>query len=277
MMRDPTKCNAREESFCLAYHQLHDKVRAFCIAYDADERDADIRRRAAVEYRKQRVQNRIVELERMTEANTLEAVRIEVEKRERIETQVVERSVFDAMAVMRHWMDIATADISKIVQHRRINCRWCNGKDHAYQWRDKAEHTAAVAEAMDTNVSRTRAKLKPRDLPSDKGGYGFIFNAMPHAECPRCRGEGISDVLLMDTNLLGPKERKLLKSVKMKKGDIEFEFHDQMAAMRNIAQALGMLTEKVKLVEPGEVTDLPAIPLDPVEASRMYTQLVRGY
>lgn len=278
-MRDPTKCNNREEAFCLAYVQLNDRVKAFAVAYDADTTDRDIKRRASTEFRKMRVQQRIHQLETQIEKNTLEVVRIETEKREKTGTQVLERSMFDAMQVMRHWMDIATADPTKIVTHRRVNCRHCHGTDHKYQWKSREEFTAAVAAVIDMNGQRERMrpKQKPLELPSDAGGFLFAFNAMPHKDCPNCRGEGHSDVLVYDVSQLDQKERRLIKSIRLKKGDVEVEFHDQAAAVVNIAKALGMLTEKVKFVDPAEATDTPALPLDPVEASRLYTQMVKGY
>lgn len=277
MKSDPTKCNVREEAFCLVFHQLHDKVKAFCLAYDAGEDDRDIRSRVAREMRKPRVAARLAELQRASEAAVQLVVQAEIEKRERTQTSVIEAATFDARAVMQHWLDVATADPLKIIQHRRLNCRHCHGKDHRYQWEDKNEFTRATADAIDTNLSRKRGKLEARELPSDAGGYGWRFNAMPHPTCPKCGGEGLPDVLIVDTNLLDTKERKLIKSIRMKKGDVEIIMHDQSAALVNVAKAYGMLVEKFKMVDPNEPTDIPALPLDPVEASRVYAQLVKGH
>ena len=277
-MRDPDKCNAREETFCLAFLQCHDKTRAFCFAYDADERDHDIKKRVAREMRKPRVNARIVELERQREANVQAVVAAEVAKREQAATQVVEKATFDVMEVMKHWMQITLADPTKVVTHRRICCRYCHGHKFNYQWRDRAEFAEATAEAIDGNARRALMKPPARQmaLPKDDGGYGFAFNAKPHPHCPRCLGEGESDVLFYDVEGLGERERKLIKGIKVGKYGPEVEFHDQAAALRNIAQALGMLTEKVKLVDPDTPTDVPALPLDPVEASRVYAAWVRG-
>lgn len=276
--RDPTKCNAREEAFCLAYLQLHDKRKAYSVAYDAELTDHDIGRRSSAEMRKQRVANRIHDLEQQHERNIQALVTAEVAKREQVNTQVIERAAFDAMAVMRHWLDIATADPTKVVTHRRICCRYCHGKGHHYQWRDMAEWGEAVAQQMDINNKRAKMKpaLPPLDMPSDAGGMGFRFNAKPHIDCPRCLGEGESDVLFYDVADLGTRERKLISGIKVGKYGPEVTFHDQAAAMVNIAKALGMLTEKVKIVDPDAVTDTPALPMDATEASRMYAQLVRG-
>lgn len=276
--RDPEKCNSREEAFAIAYLHLHDKAKAFCVAYDADMRDHDIKRRASREYSKMRVQARILELERQREKNVQTLVAAEVAKREATHTEVLERAAFDVMAVMKHWLDITLADPTKVVTHRRICCRHCHGIKHAYQWRDAAEFADALAEAMDTNARRQKMKPPARQmpLPTDTGGYGFAFNAKPHEQCPRCLGEGESDVIFYDVAGLNERERKLIKGIKVGKYGPEVEFHDQAAAMVNIAKALGMLTEKVKIVDPDAVTELPALPLDPVEASRVYAQFVKG-
>lgn len=278
MKRDPDKCNGREEAFCLAFLQLNDRTRAFCIAYDADERDHDIKKRVAREWRKQRVQDRLYQLERAREATVQALVIAEVAKREQSATEVIERAAFDVMSVMRHWLDIATADPTKVVTHRRICCRYCHGKNHLYQWRDVGEWSEAVAEAVDANNRRAKMKppAKPVAMPSDAGGMGFRFNEKPHAQCPRCLGEGESDLLMYDVSQLDERERKLIAGIKMGKYGPEVAFHDQAAAMTNIAKALGMLTEKVKIVDPDAATDVPAIPHDPIEASRVYTQWVKG-
>lgn len=259
--------------------QLNDRTRAFCIAYDADERDHDIKRRVAREWRKQRVQDRLLELGRAREANVQAAIAAEIVKREQSATKVIESAAFDVMSVMRHWLDVATADPTKVVTHRRICCRYCHGAGHLYQWRDKGEWAEAVAEAMDANARRAKMKPPAKELPipSDAGGMGFRFNEPPHAECPRCMGEGESDVLFYDVSTLDERERKLIAGIKVGKYGPEVAFHNQADAMVNIAKALGMLTEKVKIVDPNEPTDAaPVVPMDAIEASRVYTQWVKG-
>lgn len=204
-----------------------------------------------------------------------EKVAREVKRRQ---AQLAERSVFGVLDVLKEWMDIGTADPSKLQRVRHLNCRYCNGHDHHYQWRDKAEYAIAVAEAIDINAARAQMKPKkqPLELPNDKGGYGWAFNGVPHPGCPQCRGEGEEDVFTADIEKLTGKERKLFKGIKRTKAGVEILMRDQDGAINNIAKALGMLTEKVKLVDPNEKTDLPPVPLDPVEAARVYQALVKG-
>lgn len=194
------------------------------------------------------------------------------------QSKASEQSVFGVLEVLREWVDIATADPNKLIRHRRLNCRHCHGKGHAYQWRDRNEFAAALAEAIDLNAMR--AKMRPAktalELPDDDGGYDYAFNADPHPACPSCKGEGTEDVFIADTDKLTGKERKLYAGIKVTKNGTEVLMRSQDGALTNIAKALGMLTEKIKLVDPKEQTDAKAIPLDPVEAARVYQAMVKG-
>lgn len=159
----------------------------------------------------------------------------------------VERVIMSVAEVMQDWVDIATADPNEVVQHRRVNCRHCWGKKHGYQYKDKAEHDAKLAE-----VELFNAKLKrnatPQFAPPATGGYGFVRNLPPCPACPVCDGEGVGDVWAADTSRLTGKAAKLYAGVKMTKNGLEVLLHDQEAARTNLAKAFGMFTEKYKLV-----------------------------
>lgn len=191
--------------------------------------------------------------------------------------QTESAAIFGAVETLREWVDIATADPNKLMQHRWVACRFCHGVKHKYHWKDAHEYALALAAAMDVNADRARPKVKltPLPLPTDEGGYGFNKIAKPHPECPECRGEGVHDVWMADTNTLTGKERKLYAGVKKTKNGIELITRDQDGALANIAKVLGMFVEKMKIVPPGD-PDMPALPSDPMEAARVYQKFLNG-
>ena len=206
-----------------------------------------------------------------------EVVAADMRKANQERARATEDVLYGALQVFQHWQAIALADPNKIISVRRICCRYCHGVGHHYQWRDKQEFAEAQAKRIDENISRKVGKMPALPPLTDPGGYGFAFNAEPHATCPRCRGEGSVNVLLHDTNKLGPREALLYRGVKMKAdGSVEVLMHDQSKALENMAKALGMLVEKVKFVDPKDKDTIPALPLDPVEASKVYAQYLKG-
>lgn len=271
----------QEENYAQAFIKLGQKTLAMKAAYDCSKYKPQSIGRAALKiHQRPRVTARIEQLKAQI---ATELIAHQVAKQE-----PVREIIYGALQVFQHWQDIALADPLKVVTHRRICCRYCHGIEHRYQWRDQEEFAVALADVMDANakLQRHRERCKSEaarediepdaELPSDDGGYGFRYNAKPHADCPRCLGEGSSDVLVHDLEKLGPRERRLIKSVRMKKGDVEVVMHDQTDALANMAKSLGMLVEKVKFVDPNEKTDMPALPLDPTEASRVYAEMLKS-
>lgn len=148
--------------------------------------------------------------------------------------------------VLRRWLDIATADPSKIIRVRHLNCRHCWGVGYAYQWSAR-EYAEKAAHAMDLGETP----------PDCQGGFGWRFNADPNPECPECHGEGIRDVFIADTSTLTGPERALYAGVKTTKDGIEVKMHDQMAALDNIRDYLGMIVKR------SEITGKDGRPLYP--------------
>lgn len=73
------------------------------------------------------------------------------------------------MVLARYWM-IATADPNELAVHRRVCCRHCFGKGHAYQWYDEAEFDEATVRAMKTKgASLPRAERKTTVRPGLQG------------------------------------------------------------------------------------------------------------
>ncbi|MFP2239945.1 terminase small subunit [Pseudescherichia vulneris] len=141
--------------------------------------------------------------------------------------------------VLRQWEEIVQADPGEISQHRRVNCRYCWGLGHRYQWRDEDELEAAEA----------RASQNGDPPPDNSGGFGFIGNDDPNQDCPRCCGEGIADVFITDSRDLSPQGRQLFAGVKQTKFGIEVLTQDKDSARKNLMQfynLAGSETEREK-------------------------------
>lgn len=139
--------------------------------------------------------------------------------------------------VLMRWWSIATADPSALTRIERRCCRHCYGKDHEFQWVDRAEYERAVK----------RAELEEDPLPHDNGGYGFVRVAEPNPGCPKCFGEGDIHVHLSDVRQLSAQERILFDGVKETKFGIEVKLLDREKALENVARHLGMFNDKLTL------------------------------
>lgn len=140
------------------------------------------------------------------------------------------------MVLSRYWM-IATADPNELIEHRRVCCRHCFGKDHAHQWKNQSEYERAVAAAK-------RDDLPP---PTDEGGYGYDPTIRPHPKCPKCQGEGYGEVHAHDTRDASPGAKALYAGVKQTKDGFEVKMQDQLGALNMVARHLGMFNDKLML------------------------------
>lgn len=188
---------------------------------------------------------------------------------------VVEEVTFDAVAVLREWVTIATADSGELVKVRQICCRHCWGVGGNYQWRNADELARAQGEWLDDE------RRKFIDKPSDAGGFGYMEGRPPRHDCTHCAGEGTTDVFITPTDRLSRQGRKLYAGAKLTKNGIEIMMRSQDKALENIARALGMLTPANDPNAPGrpgrgDVVDVPAMPVDPVEASRTYLEFMKN-
>lgn len=123
---------------------------------------------------------------------------------------------------------IINADPNEISQYRRVNCRYCWGNQHKYQWRDIAEQLAAERKAENDGVAP----------PDTSGGIGFVDNTDPNPDCPRCNGEGIGEAFFADTRDVEGDARYLLHGVKLGKFGIEILTADKDSARKELARLI---------------------------------------
>lgn len=183
---------------------------------------------------------------------------------------------FEAVDVLREWVAIATADPSKIVKVRRVNCRYCHGIGHQYQWGARQ-----YAEACDAALRPVKKGDPEPSMPDCAGGFGWLANAEPHPGCPECCGEGVEDIFFNDTESLTGPERKLIAGVKRTKDGLEVKLRDQDAAVQHLAKYLGLLIERKELTgKDGKPLLGPAVPddlpTDPAALGALYTHIMGG-
>ena len=130
--------------------------------------------------------------------------------------------------VIGQWTAIINADPNEISQYRRVNCRYCWGSDHKYQWRDIAEQLSAERKAESDGAAP----------PDTSGGIGFVDNADPNPECPRCNGEGVGEPFFADIRDLEGDARYLLQGVKLGKFGIEILTADKDSARKELARLI---------------------------------------
>jgi len=138
--------------------------------------------------------------------------------------------------IMRRYRDIAFSDISNIVGCHYGACRYCHGNAHDYQWRTPREFQESLQETsqkLDENSRKPECKAEP------EGGYGYDANVLPDTDCPMCDGDGIPFVKFKDTRLLTDAERAVFAGVKETPNGIHYRFHDQLAALKDLAKRLG--------------------------------------
>lgn len=122
---------------------------------------------------------------------------------------------------------IASANPNELVQYRRVNCRYCWGERHLYQWRDIEEFDKAAEKAS------TDGKEEP-----EYGGLGFVETGFPNEDCPRCNGEGETQLFVADTTQLEGDARWLYAGIKQTQNGLEVRMANQEAARRDLLKII---------------------------------------
>ncbi len=176
-----------------------------------------------------------------------------------------ERTLVSVQELLQDYHDIIVADPNEIVSYIKENCRHCHGTDHAYQWKDVAEYTAALDES-------TKMHTTPPDMT---GGFGFnpTFDPAPH--CPQCFGEGHGRTILHDTRRLSPQARKLYEGLKETANGVEVKLADKSKAREALGRMLGAFKDGVPVIQTQPAKEA-AKPVTVEDAAKGYLRLVQG-
>lgn len=142
-------------------------------------------------------------------------------------TQYQKRYTADLDLLVGQLMAIVRADPNELAQFRRVNCRYCWGENHLYQWRDIEEFDKAAE----------KASKDGKPVP-EYGGLGFVDNAIPNPDCPKCCGEGRGEIHIADTTMLDGDARLLYAGAKYGKFGVEILMEDKGAARRELLKYL---------------------------------------
>lgn len=165
-----------------------------------------------------------------------------------IEAAMAERSKrteIKADDVLRRLWAVATADARELVEYRRGCCRYCWGAGNRYQRtagemeRDREAHERARADA-----AGKRGKAPgPFD---EKGGTGFNAKALPNPKCSECFGDGVGEMHVHDTRLLGEAAARLYAGVKQTRDGLEVKTHSTIEALVHVGQHIGMFKKRLE-------------------------------
>ncbi|ENZ9378422.1 terminase small subunit [Acinetobacter baumannii] len=151
------------------------------------------------------------------------------------EAELAERNKITQDKVLNRLWEMAQADPNELQRFVRVNCRFCWGIDHNYQW-TTGEFKRAIAHAHETNAPE----------PKCEGGLDFDRLKEPNPDCPECRGEGVGYTYIADTTKVSPQARLIYAGVKETQHGIEIKIHDQLGALIKAGQHIGMFKERVE-------------------------------
>lgn len=166
--------------------------------------------------------------------------------RERQENESRDRVVIERL------YDILTADLTEVIQHRRVNCRYCHGENYEYQRKDWE---------MDRDLNQYMARGKNPEIFNKMGGGGFDENDDPVPNCPNCKGHGVGKTYMHDTRYLSRRTKNAISSIKHTKTGTEVKFHDWLKAFYIYAQLRGLIIDR-KMVTALDLGKMPEEQLD---------------
>lgn len=152
------------------------------------------------------------------------------------EAELAERNKITQDKVLNRLWEMATADPNELTRYTRVNCRFCWGIDHNFQW-TVGEFKRAIQHAHDTNAPE----------PKCEGGLDFDRLKAPNPDCPECRGEGVGYTYIADTTRVSDQAKLLYAGIKESQHGIEIKMNDQVAALIKAGQHIGMFKDRVEL------------------------------
>jgi phage terminase small subunit len=175
-----------------------------------------------------------------------------------LESEAANVAQLNVAWILDKYAKIATGDVRELVESRVECCRHCHGVGHNYQWLDANEWAVALADAMDLNARITErnlySKAKPAELvelPTFDGGGGFWGTNPPHADCPKCFGNGTQRTHIHDTRKLSESGRLLYAGIKQTANGPEIKTRDQDGALAWLAKYFGVDKRTLELSAPG--------------------------
>lgn len=148
---------------------------------------------------------------------------------------------------------IAYGDPSEIAEIIKVNCRYCHGVAHEYQYKD-SEYAGVLEQDMKDFMKSNELKgafTKEQLIeqweytpPPTKGGLGFDGMLEPDPMCPECSGEGQDKIVLQPSAISHP----LFAGVSYDKNhNLVVKFRNQDAALEHVSRLMGFLIDKTEV------------------------------
>jgi hypothetical protein len=153
-----------------------------------------------------------------------------------------ERLEINADDLIRRAVTIIKADARELTSYHIGSCRYCHGRDNAYQWKTPRE----FSQAIEMHMLKGEAYASNHPPPEHEGGYGYRKTAKPNPICPECDGLGEPYAVFADTRNLSPEAALLFEGVKETRDGIQFIMASKQAAFDILAKHYGLMTEKVE-------------------------------
>lgn len=234
--------NKTDEIFCEEYLLVGDATRAFRAAYNCHGMSSK---------------------EISSKAHSTLRSPLIVERLKELRVKLAENINFGRFQILEILKRIALADPSELARIERVNCRYCRGIGHAYQFTEP-EYLAKVELAANTSKPLPEIPL---------GGFGYNKTLPPVKECPVCCGDGESTYVIEDVNKLTPDARLLFAGVKpVGAGQYQILMRDQDAALMTLAKFFGIVASDDKSVSKN--LEFAAVASDPLQASQIYTKIM---
>lgn len=221
---------------------LNDRQRDFVLAYLKDPNQTQ----AAIEAGYSPKTAKFQASRLLTNVNILNAI-------EKGRAQIEERAMLEAEGVAKLWADIATADVTELVQNHHGACRYCHGVDHHFQWTTERAYQDAYKAAVydlfadqDLRDAAIAGQIEDPRLPDCEGGFGYRITDAPNPDCPECAGMGVEVVRMADTRKLSPAAKLLYDGVEETRQGKKIRKQDRSKALDSLAKHLGMFSGKVE-------------------------------
>lgn len=146
--------------------------------------------------------------------------------------------------VLAWHLDILRADPRKLIEIRRVPCRYCHGDGHRYQ------HTPAEFEEAQRKHALLQAEKPLIGEFNPRGGIGYDRRKSPHPDCPECFGEGVEHIVAGDARRFSPQELALYEGVEVTKDGLKVKTASREASRQAVARHVGFF-EKDNEVQVG--------------------------
>lgn len=167
--------------------------------------------------------------------------------------------------------EVERANPDEIIGIRWVNCRYCRGEGHKFQWRDDMEYGVACDASL---AAGAKAKW-----PTCEGGFGYNGTLEPVADCPVCWGVGEQRPFVADTSKLSRGAARLYRGAKIKAdGSVEILLADKSKYTDMLNRIQGIYKDSTAAQPPVKSDTAGAIAAakTPEERQRTYLRLVQG-